>query len=240
MAILSSIGTGQTKLFKVQQHVRRIGEDAKSARALQLLRPVTARQETDAQSAFASRRKQVPDTIADHDAIVNRYFQGLRCSDENIRGWLGIFDVISGHDRRSRGKSQLFQEKQRVLPVAGGCDGDTNSRAVKMLEQPGSAGQRFQGRDHAGKPFIVALFQVSESHAATFRGYFPQQFSQEGFSAHSDAAMNLPCWNRDALIPERLLPSLNMLVHAVDECAVQIKKHSRQFAGFRVRPRFAF
>src|SRR5882762_6981229 len=77
----------------------------------------------------------------------------------------------------------------------------------------------------------MSALQLGTANSATFWCYFPQQFFQEQFAAHSDTAMNLPCRNHDFRIRERLVPGAHVLVNAVDQRSIQIKKHGWRSPG---------
>ena len=50
-----------------------------------------------------------------------------------------------------------------------------------------------------------------------------------GCAAHPDAAVDFPAGNCDAESQQRLRPSVDVLVIAVDESAVEVKKDGREF-----------
>jgi hypothetical protein len=57
-----------------------------------------------------------------------------------------------------------------------------------------------------------------------------QKFRDKRFAGHSHATVNHPFGNNNSSSIERVPPGLNMLVNAVNEGPIQVKKHGRRFS----------
>ena len=53
---------------------------------------------------------------------------------------------------------------------------------------------------------------------------FAQQLMSEQAPAHPDLSMDTPDRQFDAFLPQREMPGTNMIVDAIDECAVEIEE----------------
>jgi hypothetical protein len=73
-------------------------KDAISTRALELVLPVSTRQESDSQSASASCGKHVPDAIPHNSGGPDLDSQALCGGDEQIWIGLSILYLITGYD----------------------------------------------------------------------------------------------------------------------------------------------
>ena len=59
-----------------------------------------------------------------------------------------------------------------------------------------------------------------------------EEHVREQPAAHADAAMNAPDRELDALRPQRLVPGEHVLVHAVDERAVEVEEEGGLLSRF--------
>jgi hypothetical protein len=74
----------------------------------------------------------------------------------------------------------------------------------------------------------VTLLQSLDLFCADTLADFSEQGVDQKAAAHADAAMNAPHGQLDAIRLERLAPGEDMLVHAVDERAVQVEQEGRR------------
>ena len=66
--------------------------------------------------------------------------------------------------------------------------------------------------------------QALDALGAHVAARFAQQLMREQSAAHADLAMNAPYRQFDAFFVERFLPCEHMLIHAVDERAVEVEQ----------------
>ena len=65
------------------------------SRLVQLLRTISSGKQADSECTRSPGCQQIPDTVADHDAIREIHSHLLCACEEQIRGWLRVLDIIS-------------------------------------------------------------------------------------------------------------------------------------------------
>src|SRR4051812_16234843 len=100
-----------------------------------------------------------------------------------------------------------------------------------MAQQFVGSGQWLQFGDDAIETERVLVVEGVQGESAAFRSTFTQEFANERFAAHPNAAMDRPCGKDDSGISEGLVPSPDMFVDAIDERTVQIKEEGRGGCG---------
>ena len=110
-----------------------------------------------------------------------------------------------------------------MLSIARGRNRNSNFVAGKMGQDLVGSGQRLQLRDDLEKLPVMLLLKVFDIHARFLR-HFTQQFLDERFTAHADAAMNLPFCKDNACALESVGPGDDVMVDAIDESAIEIEQ----------------
>jgi len=133
-------------LVDVLQHFGRVFIDAERARLLQLLDPVAAAHQADAERTAAHRGEHVPDAVADHHGVLDRRTQPLGGGQEQVGIRLGVFHLVPRDDRGAGGVDAERREVHRrgLHPSAGG-DGPGDSCSGQPGEQFSRARQRADG-----------------------------------------------------------------------------------------------
>ena len=100
--------SGEAELFDVHEHVGGVGVNPKGAGALQFFLTIAAREETHAQRAFAHGGEQVPDAVADDDAVTDGDIQSICGEREYVGRRLGPLYVVSRDDGNLGGDFEML------------------------------------------------------------------------------------------------------------------------------------
>jgi hypothetical protein len=85
--------------IKVPEEVGRIFVNPSGTGALKFLLSVTAGQQSDAQRPRPTRRKHIPDRIADHDGVFDICTETVSGRQKKVRIRFGILDLVASHNR---------------------------------------------------------------------------------------------------------------------------------------------
>ena len=131
-------------LVEVGEQVARVFVDPVRARVDELLAPVAARQQTDPERPRAPRREQIPDAVADHDAVADVDADPLGGGQEQVGVGLGVADLVAGHERRVGRQTEQLERRaarsarRRWWRSPTGRRARSASRAARCA--PGSGG----------------------------------------------------------------------------------------------------
>ena len=126
-------------LVDVREQVPRVFVYPEGSRVDELLAAVAARQQPDPERPGALGREQVPDAVADDDAVADVDADQLGGGQEQVGVGLGVADLVAGHERRVRRQSEQVEPAPGVALNAAGGDrprnlvGGQRRRAARRL-----------------------------------------------------------------------------------------------------------
>jgi hypothetical protein len=126
----------------VRQQIGSVLVHAIRAGALELLAPVAAGQDANAQGARTPSSQEIPDAVAHHDAVLDRDAEPLRRGEEEIRIGLGPRDQVACDDRDVVRDVEELDRRARRLSVAARRDRPRGAAVRQGPEQLDRARQR--------------------------------------------------------------------------------------------------
>src|SRR5229473_447490 len=209
------------------QEIRGILVDAIRPRLLQLVFPVAAREQPDAERVGAPRGEQVPLAVAHHDRLFDRDAEPPGRRQEQVGIGLGVLHLIARHHRHAGGDTERIEQRLRAFESSAGRDGPRDTGLGEIAEQLARARQRPHALHLAREGLLVDALHpggLLDRHAAPG---LAQQRVQEQAAAHADAPVDAPDGELDPGALERVTPGEHVLVHAVHQRAVEIEEKRR-------------
>src|SRR5690606_26927460 len=239
-AVSAPFSAPAADLVDVLQEVRRILVDAVSAGPHELVLPVASGEEPDTGRAGAPRREHVPHAVADDARALDGLPKQLCGREKQVWVRLRVLDHVAGDDRRASGiDAEHRQDGSRGFDAAARRDCPRNACIGQVIEQLAGPRQRTDLTGTAQVRFAVGLDQPLDAVRLNLDPGLAQQHVREQAARHADLAVYAPDGQVDAVAAQRLAPREHMLVHAVDQRAVEIEDEgglARGHAGSLAQP----
>src|SRR5579863_6511888 len=192
----------------MRQEIGGVLVDAKRARLLELVQPIAAAEEADAQGSAALRRQHVPDAVADDESRADRRAEARGGGEEEIRIGFGVANLIAGDDRRFFRIDAERREidRGRLDPAACG-DRPSNAGIREVRKQFARARQRSNAAGVAPISLGVSLAQSFHPNVVDLQSGFAKKLIGEQSAAHTDLTMDAPDRKLNAFSVERVLRS---------------------------------
>src|SRR5690348_15787583 len=172
----------------------------------------------------APRCEQVPHAVADHHGVLHAHAQTPGARHEQIRIRLGVFDLVPGDDRDVGGNVEPVERGLGGVQASTGPDGPGYTDLREIREQLPRAREGTNLVRHASECLPMHLLDPPSLFRLQVATGLPEQRFDEKPAAHADAAMDAPHRELDAGALERFAPGEDVLIHAVDERAVEIEE----------------
>ncbi len=198
---------------------------------MQLLASVAAREQADAQRARASGREQVPDAVADDDAVANIDADALRGGQEQVRVGLCVADVIARDQRRVRRQAEQLEREPGIAFGAAGGDRPRHAVFGECREQVARAGERPNALELLDVGLGVEAGEPGQRLAVQLALELARERRDEQAPAHPDPAVDLPDREIDADGLQCFAPGDDVLIDAVDQRAVEVEQECRLGEG---------
>ena len=176
------------------------------ARLDQLVLPVPAGEQTDAEHARAARGEQIPDGVADDAAVFDRHAEPLLTGEEEIRRRLRAAHLAAiDHEHMGREIERHERAVDLRMP-AGRGDPVRHTQLAEVTEQRHRPGEWASLRQDLPENIAVALLEEARLFDSERAPDLTRHRPREEPAAHPDAPMNPPAVDRHTRLGERELP----------------------------------